>query len=53
MNTIEIAFALAAMAAVYFTMRGDWAKAVAAVVGVLVFAAMMIFDNGEDRRRDF
>ena len=49
----QLAFALAAMAAVYFTLRGDWAKAIAAVVGVLILGIMVVLSDGEERRRDF
>lgn len=52
-HTIEIAFALAAIVAVYAVCRRDWPTAIAAIVGVLIFGIMAILNSGEERRRDY
>ena len=51
--TLEIAFALAAIVAVYAACRRDWPTALAATVGVLIFAVLAIMRGGDERRDDY
>ena len=48
--TVEIAGALCAMLAVYALCKRDWPTALAAVVGVLIFAVLAIMRGGDERR---